>query len=106
LRNITNHLDAFVVGCLQLGLPVKLFVAVTKGIRDPNLSHNLKSAKLAGVGLIEVDDSSGVVMQDAVSLSLTGVRPLKVSQFPKNIGIAFLTPNRHFVMGLPRRRAR
>lgn len=96
-----NHLNAFVVGCLQLGLPVKLFVAVTKGTRDPNLSHNLKVAKLAGVGLIEVDDSSGVVMQDAVSLSLMAVRAIKVGEFPKKYRHSLSHAEQTFRNGTP-----
>jgi len=96
-----NHLNTFVVGCLQHGLPVKLFVAVTKGTKDLNLAHNLKAAKMAGVGLIEVDDSSGVVMQDAVSLSLAAVRPINVSQFPKKYRHSLSHAEQTFRNGTP-----
>src|SRR5258706_496920 len=37
----------------------------------------------AGVGVIEVDEGSGLIIQNALSLSLTAVRPIDVGQFPK-----------------------
>ena len=78
-----NHLDACVVSCVHLGLPVQLFVAVAKAPKDPNYAQNLKAARRAGVGIIEVDDDSGVIIQNGLSLSLSAVRPIDVGQFPR-----------------------
>src|ERR1700683_269579 len=47
------HLADFILECQKRSLPVLLFVAVPRGFKDPDLSQNLKSAKTAGVGLLE-----------------------------------------------------
>lgn len=78
-----NYLDAFVLSCRDKGLPVKLYVAIQKGIYEEEYAQKLKAAKQSGVGVMEVDDASGTVLHDALSLSLTGVRPIDVRSFPK-----------------------
>src|SRR5438105_3176353 len=78
-----NHLDASVLGCMRYGLPVKLYVAVPKEAKDPNYAQNLRAARRAGVGVIEIDGSSGLIIQSALSLSLNAVRPIYVRKFPK-----------------------
>jgi hypothetical protein len=78
-----NHLNASVIGCVRHGLPVKLYVAVPKNAKDPNYAQNLRAAKRAGVGVIEIDGSSGIIVQNALSLSLSAVRPIDVQRFPK-----------------------
>lgn len=74
----SNTLASVALGCLTKGLPVKLFVATPRPPTDPDYAANLKAAKLAGVGLLEVDSHSGTMVQGALSLSLAGVRPLVV----------------------------
>jgi hypothetical protein len=69
-----NTLDAVCLECRNKGLPVKLFVAVPKGMSDIDYAKRLKDAKRAGVGILEVDNSSGELIQQALSLSLAGVR--------------------------------
>lgn len=96
-----NHLDACVVSCVRHGLPVQLFVAVRKGTKDPNYAQNLKAAKRAGVGVIEVDDGSGVIIQNALSLSLSAVRPIDVSQFPKKYRQSLSNAEQLFRDGTP-----
>ena len=96
-----NHLDACVVSCVHHGLPVLLFVAVAKGIKDPNYPQNLKAAKRAGVGVIEVDDGSGLIIQKPVSLSLTAVRPIDVAQFPKKYRQSLSNAEQSFRDGAP-----
>lgn len=78
-----NHLNACVVSCIRHGLAVKLFVAMPKGASDANYAQNIRSAKRAGVGLIEIDGASGIILQNAQSLSVNMVRPIEVTQFPK-----------------------
>jgi hypothetical protein len=78
-----NHLDACVISCVRHGLPVKLYVAVAKGAKDPNYAQNLRAAKRAGVGVIEIDGTAGMIVQNALPLSLSAVRPIDVLRFPK-----------------------
>ena len=78
-----NHLDASVLGCMRHGLPVKLYVAVPKDAKDPNYAQNIRAAKRAGVGVIEIDGSSGLIIQSALSLSLSALRPIDIRRFPK-----------------------
>jgi hypothetical protein len=79
----TNTLDSFVLDCRTKGLPIKLFVAVQKGGQDSEYAKKLKAAKRAGVGILEVDGHSGEIIQNALSLSLTGVRAIEITEFPK-----------------------
>ena len=78
----TNSLDAFVLDCKERALPVKLFVAIPKGDGDANFKANLRRAKEHGVGVVEVGGGAGSVIHDALSLSLTGVRPYNAKDFP------------------------
>jgi hypothetical protein len=78
----SNTLDSVVLDCMHNGLPVKFVVAYPKQ-KDPDYSTKLKSAKRAGVGILEVDGQSGVVIQAPVSLSLVGLRPFKPDLLPK-----------------------
>lgn len=77
-----NTLDSVSLSCREKGLPVKLIVAVPKGISDSEFGKRLRDAKLAGVGILEVDATSGQLIQQPLSFSLAGVRHLDVSEFP------------------------
>jgi hypothetical protein len=77
-----NSLDSFALACLTHALPVQLYVAVPKDIQDQDYPKKLKSAQRAGVGIIEVDGSSGRVIQSAVSFSIGALRPVVVTDFP------------------------
>jgi len=77
-----NTLDAFVLSCRDKGMPVRFFVAVPKGTLEKETAKRLNAAKNAGVGILEVDNSSGSMIQNALSLSLTGVRKIDVLSFP------------------------
>src|SRR3546814_1684588 len=48
-------------------------------------AKNLKMAKRAGVGILEVNGSNCSVIQNALSLSLTNLRPIELTDFPKKI---------------------
>lgn len=76
-----NTLDAFVLNCRDKGMPVIFFIAVQKGVLERETAQRLKAAKNAGVGILEVDNNSGTVIQNALSLSLTGVRSINVLSF-------------------------
>lgn len=78
----SNTLDTVVLRCRDKGLPVKLVVAAPKDIKDVDYSKKIKDAKRNGVGVLEVDATSGSFVQTPLSLSLTGVRPLQLADFP------------------------
>jgi hypothetical protein len=78
----SNPLDAFVLECKNRNLPVKLFVAKPKASNDPDFKKNLQRAKSRGVGLIELDDVGGEIIEEALILSLTGLRDFRPNTFP------------------------
>ena len=78
----SNSLDSFVQECVAKNFPVKLYVAMPKDVPDPYYSSNLKRAKANGVGVIEVDNNGGVLVSDAISLSLAKLRPIDLESFP------------------------
>jgi hypothetical protein len=80
-----NSLDAFVLNCMNQGLPVKLFIAIPNGTRDPDYGPKLNLAKSRGVGVIEIGERSVSVVQEALSLSLAGVRPVPAEEFPPKL---------------------
>jgi hypothetical protein len=75
-------LDSVALDCWQKGLPVKIVVVTPKNLRDPNYSKKLKDAKRAGVGIFEIDRTSSIAVQQPLSLSLVGVRPIDPTEFP------------------------
>lgn len=74
-------LDTFVVDCSTKSLPVKLYVAIPDARGDPDFSNNLKRAKARGVGIVEIKNPAPILLQDAVSLSLFGVRPIDLKAY-------------------------
>lgn len=80
-----NSLDAFVLNCMHQGLPVKLFIAIPNGIKDPDYAQKLKIAKARGVGIIEIGDQSTNVVREALALSLAVVRPVVPGEFPAKL---------------------
>jgi hypothetical protein len=97
----SNTLDSVALGCSQKGLPVMLFVAAPKDVKDPDYSIKLKDAKRAGVGVLEVDSRSGTVIQAALSLSVAGVRPIQTSVFPARYRQALQQAHQMFRDGDP-----
>lgn len=94
-------LDSVALAALRKGLPVKLYVAVPKDVTDPDYPRKLKQAKLAGVGVIEVDHQSGTIINTAVSLSLVGLRPLRLEDFPSKYRQALQHADQTFRDGEP-----
>jgi hypothetical protein len=96
-----NYLDAFVLSCRDKGMPIMLFVAVQKGVQEADYAQKLKASKRSGVGILEVDNQSGTVIQNALSLSLTGVRPVDVLSFPKKYRQSLIQAEQTFRDGTP-----
>lgn len=96
-----NVLDAFVLDCKNRCLPVRLYVAIPRGTSDPAFRANLKRAKQNGVGVVEVDEVGGNVFQDALSLSLTGLRGTNPIDFPPKYRSAIRDAGQTFCNGSP-----
>ncbi len=93
-----SQLDAMIVDCIRLGLPVKLYVAMPK---QATISHpQLQRAKNTGVGVLIVDGDTCTLFERALALSLVGVQN-RAAEFPKRhrraVGEAYTT----FVQGDP-----
>jgi len=63
--------------------PVRLYVTIPRGIelRGTDYQSQQNEARENGVGLIEVDEHSGRIIDQALSLSLTGVRKFPPKEF-------------------------
>lgn len=77
-----NTLDSFVLDCQRTGRPIKLVVAVAKPISDPDYPKKHRQAKRAGVGILEVNEKSGELIERPLSLTLASLRPVKADEFP------------------------
>jgi len=75
-------LDSVVLDCKNNGIPLKLYVAVPKNGTEGNFKSDMSRARANGVGIIEIDDDGGALVQDALALSLTGLRPVYPKDFP------------------------
>jgi len=98
-----TFLDSVVIECRQLGLPVRLYVARPKSLpSSSNFAHQLSQAAKRGVGLVEVNPSgSGDIIRDALSLSLSGVRPLDKKDCPRRYKSSLTNALRTFLNGNP-----
>ncbi|SRR6266568_2296115 len=94
-------LDAFVLDCKNRIVPVRLYVVMPKGGNDKDFKANLKRARTNGVGIVEVDSTGGTVIQEALSLSLTGVRQIDPSEFPAKYRIPMGQAQSTFFNGDP-----
>jgi hypothetical protein len=98
----SSALDPFVLDCRDRSIPIILFVAIPNGTRDPQFQANQKRAKQSGVGIVEVDDTgNGMVIQPAVSLSLGGVRRIRLADYPQKHRQALASAESTFINGNP-----
>jgi hypothetical protein len=79
----TDSLGVFVLECLGDGLPISLFVAAPAGGGDAQLMGLVRQAKRKGFGVVEVHGKTVRPLVPALSLSLTGLRPIDYKRFPK-----------------------
>lgn len=77
----TPSLDPFVLECKNGTLPVRLYVA-SPATESASFQSDLIRAKRNGVGVISVTESGAVVLADAVSLSVSGVRHPDLKKYP------------------------
>lgn len=77
-----SGLDQLVIDCRNYGMPAKVFVAIPKESGDPQYRQNVRRATACGVGLVEISGTKGRIIHNALSLSLTGCRPIDKTQYP------------------------
>jgi|SRR5579872_2892948 len=95
-------LDEFVVECITASLPVKLYVAMPTGAGSyKEFKDDLLCARRRGVGIVEVDNAGGTVLNPAVSLSLAGLRRVRPLDYPQKIRQALRDAENTFLMGDP-----
>jgi hypothetical protein len=79
-----DPLDRFVLECKNKGLPVKLFVVVPTTAQAPLNFSDVRRAQDNGVGVLEVNERNICTpAHEALSLSLTGVRPINTQEFKR-----------------------
>jgi len=81
-RAYPESLDAFVLDCRNRFLPVRLYVAIPTGPSNSLFRSDFGRARENGVGLLEISDGKVAIMQEALSLSLTGIRISDPREFP------------------------
>ncbi len=60
---------------------MKLYVSMPKSAKDPYYRENLRVARQRGVGVLEIENSNGEIILEALSISLTGCRPINRKSF-------------------------
>lgn len=77
------ELNEFVLSCRNHGVPVKLFAVVAQGQLAAIPTQAIKFAQENGIGVLEVAQSgAGTELVKPVSLSLTGLREFRLSEYP------------------------
>lgn len=94
-------LDSFVLRCQSLGLPAKLIVAVPNGSVAGGRAEELKTAKRFGIGVLEVDEHGGAIIQQPLLLSLTALQPIDRLAFPSKYRQSLALAEQMFRDGYP-----
>ena len=98
----TDTIDAFVLDCQELGLPVKLHLVFPNvdGLSQ-DFATILQKARRRGIAIIVVDESKSDirVYNDPVSLSLTGLRKIDHRRFPTKYRQAVVSAQQTFLNG-------
>ncbi len=77
-----STLDAVVLDYRDRSVPVRLYVAIPKGLPNSELQVQLRNARRSGVGVIEVDEAGCGVIHEAISQSHAGLRSPDANSFP------------------------
>ncbi len=92
----------FVNKCAQRGLPIKLWVAVAQGAANATFSADLKQARDAGVGVVQLaEDGSGHEYHRAVPISLFALKKTDLKLVPKQKREEVKTAEATFLDGSP-----
>ena len=97
--------DALEANFVQEGirrfLPIRLFVAVPKGIVDGVFRQVEAKTRRHGLGLLEVDGARVTPIHQALSLSLAGVRSCDLTLVPRRYRHALTSAEQAFKNGTP-----
>jgi hypothetical protein len=74
--------ERFAPNCSRLCLPVRVFVAVPSDSKDSDYHRDLNRAREWGVGVLTVNGNDVTVVQEPLSLSLSGVRRIDMKKYP------------------------
>jgi hypothetical protein len=94
-------LDSVVLHCVTNSLPVKVYVAFPKGPGSSEYKTNIDAARRKGVGAIEVSNGKCHLIQEALPLSLAGLRCEDHKRFPIRYRAALSTAEATFKNGDP-----
>lgn len=97
------ELKGFILSCKNHGMPVKLWVVIPSGQNSSLANDDIKFSRENGIGIVEVDSHGhgNVLSSSVLSQSLTGVRPIKVSDFPAKYREPLKTAYETFCNGNP-----
>lgn len=76
-------MDSLVVDCITRCLPIRLVVALPAGSQNQYYSRDLERARECGVGTLEVSTGNSKLINQPLSLSLAGLRPIDLEKFPR-----------------------
>lgn len=98
----STSLYEFVTKCASRGLPIRLWVALPQGAAAPTFNSELKQARDAGVGVVQIaDDGSAHYFHRPVSLSLFGLKTTDLKTVPKGQRDEVKTAESTFLDGTP-----
>jgi len=98
----SQTLSAFVGGCAQKGLPVKLWVVMPKISAAPTFNSELRQAREFGVGVLQVaEEGDPHEFSHPVPLSLFGLKKTDLTSVPKSRRDEVKTAESTFLDGSP-----
>lgn len=98
----SNSLYEFVSRCAACGMPVRLWVAVPHGAVGPNFNSELKQARDAGVGVIQISENgSAYEFHRPVPLSLFALKKTDFTTVPRAQREEVKTAESLFLDGTP-----
>lgn len=97
----SNALDSFVLDCVKKSLPIRLYVAFPEGTNQSEYKKKVDRARANGVGVLEVRANGVLLIHEALSLSLLGVREIRPSRFPPKFRAALAHAEVTFRGGAP-----
>jgi hypothetical protein len=101
-KPFTNSLYAFVTQCVARGLPVKLWVAVPKAAAGPSFNGELKAARDAGIGVVQISDpDTPHEFHRPVPLSLFGLKKTDFKRVPRGCRENLRVAENAFLDGSP-----
>jgi hypothetical protein len=100
-RPYPPHLDSVVSDCMLHGLPVRVVVAVSADRKGNQFHEDLARARTKAVGVIAVEGTSGELLANPLSQSLTGVHPITRRDFPSKFRFQLSQAESTFRQGDP-----